>query len=214
MDEGCGGETRQCVACQPVRERIPNPLSGFRTLPGCRQPFIRSPILQVCREGLSVLPNLLDMGEESPPILPGKAVEAEEAHHPLKDSGQAGRLIGGDSPIGQPKFQWNRSVGFRRPFSIERAKDLPRLLVASQNNRGRLGRIGSESIEPVRMIEQGDVVALLMKMIGSCEAGQAGAENKGGMWRWSGHENRERSQMPKAITSRWVVVRLIRGPKT
>jgi hypothetical protein len=45
------------------------------------------------------------MGEESPPIMPGEAVKAEEAHHPLKGSGKTGRLIGGDSPFGQPKFQ-------------------------------------------------------------------------------------------------------------
>ena len=118
-----------------------------------------------------MFPNLLDMGEEFPSILPGKPVEAEEAHHPLKGSGEAGRLIGGDSPIGQPKFQWNRSVGFRRPCSIERVKDSSRLMVASQHNRGRLGCIGPESIEPVRMIEQGDVVALLMKMVRSGQAG-------------------------------------------
>ena len=125
-----------------------------------------------------MLPNFLDMGEESPPILPGKAVEAEEAHHPLKGSGKTGRLIGGDSPIGEPKFEWNGLVGFRRPSSVEQAKDPLRLLVASQNNRGWLECIGSESIEPVRMIEQGDVVALLMKMVCSCQAGQSRAEHK------------------------------------
>ena len=78
-------------------------------------------------------------------------MEAEEAHHPLKGSGEAGRVIGGDSPVGQPKFQWNRSV--RRPFSIERAKNPPRFMVASQNNRSGLGCVGPESIEPVRVIE-------------------------------------------------------------
>jgi hypothetical protein len=78
-------------------------------------------------------------------------VEAEEAHHPLKGSGEAGRVIGGDSPVGQPKFQWNRSV--RRPFSIERAKNPPRFMVASQNNWSGLGCVGPESIEPVGVIE-------------------------------------------------------------
>lgn len=64
------------------------------------------------------------------------------------------------------------------------------------------------------MIEQGNVVALLMKMVRGGQARQSGAEDEDGMWRWSGHENRERSQMRKAITTRWVVVRVIRGPKT
>ena len=54
-------------------------------------------------------------------------------------------------------------------------------MVASQNNRGWLGCIGSESIEPVGMIEQGDVAALLMKMIRSGQAGQSGAENEDGV---------------------------------
>lgn len=51
-------------------------------------------------------------------------------------------------------------------------------MVASQNNRGGLGCVGPKSIEPVRMIEQGDVAALLMKMIRSRQTGQSGAENK------------------------------------
>ena len=161
-----------------------------------------------------MFPNLLDMGEESPPILPGEPVEAEEAHHPLKGSGEAGRRIGSDSPVGQPKFQWNRSVGFQRPFSMERAKDPSRLVVASQNNRSWVGCVGPESIEPVRVIEQGDVVALSAKMVCGCQAGQSGAKNEDGVWGRCGHENRERSQIRRAITTRWVVVRLMRVPKT
>ena len=130
---------------------------------------------------MGLFPNLLDMGEESPPILPGKAAEAEEAHHPLKGSRKTGRLIGGDSPIGESKFEWNGLVGFRRPSSVEQAKDPLRLLVASQNNRGWLECIGPEPIEPVRMIEQGNVVALLMKMVRSGQAGQSRAENEDGL---------------------------------
>ena len=214
MDEGCGGETCQRIAGQPLSERISNPFSGFGTLPGRPQPFIRSPIFQIGREGLGLFPNLLDMGEKSPPILPGKAVEAEEADHPLKSSWEAGRLIRGDSSVGQPKFQRNRSVAFRRLFSIERTKNAPRLMMASQNNRGGLGCIGPESIEPVRVIEQGDVVALSMKMVRGCQAGQSGAKNEDGAWGRRGHENRERSQIRRAITTRRVVVRPMRGPKT
>ena len=181
MDEGCSGETGQPVVGQPLSERIPNPLARFGTLPGCRQPFLRSPIFQICREGLGLFPNVLDMGEEPPPILPGKTIKAEEAHHPLKSAGEAGRLIGDDSSIGQPKFQWNRSVAFRRLFSLERAKDSPRLMVTSQNDRSWLGCVGPESIEPGRMIEQGDLIALLMKMVRSGQAGQPGTENEDGV---------------------------------
>ena len=54
---------------------------------------------------------------------------------------------------------------------MEQAKDSFRLLVASQNNGGGLGCVGPESIEPVRMIEQSDVVAPLMKMVRSGQAG-------------------------------------------
>ncbi len=161
-----------------------------------------------------MFPNLLDMGEESPPILPGETVKAEETHHPLKGSGEAGRLIRHDAPVGQAEFQWNRPVAFHRPFLIEGMKDPTCLIVASQDNRRRFGRISPESIEPVRMIEQSDVVALLVKMISRCETGESGTEDEdcaGGM---SGHENREQNQMRKAIITRWVVVRLMRDPKT
>lgn len=161
-----------------------------------------------------MFPNLLDMGEEPPPILPRETMEAEETHHPLKGSRKAGRLIRHDAPIGQAKFQWNRPVAFHRPFLIERTKDPTCLVVASQNNRRRFGCIGPKSIEPVRMVEQGDVVALLVKMIGRCQTGESGTENEDGVGGMSGHENRERNQMRKAIITRWVVVRLMRGPKT
>lgn len=149
-----------------------------------------------------MFPYLFDMGEESPPILPGKAVKAEEAHHPLKSSGEAGRLIEDYSPVGQPKFQWNRSVEFQTPFWIERTKDPPRLMVTSHNNRGGLGCVGPESIEPVGMIEQGDLVVLLIKMVRSGETGQACAENENGLRGWSGHENRDRIQIRMAIITR------------
>ena len=87
-------------------------------------------------------------------------------------------------------------------------------MVASQHNWGWLKCVGSESIGPVRMIELGDMVALLMKIVRSGQTRQSGAEDEDGMWRWNGHENRERSQTRRAIINRWVVVRLIRGPKT
>jgi hypothetical protein len=64
------------------------------------------------------------------------------------------------------------------------------------------------------MIEQGDVIAPLMKMVRRCQAGESGAENEDGVLGRSGHENRERSQTRRAITTRWVVVRPMRGPKT
>jgi hypothetical protein len=51
-------------------------------------------------------------------------------------------------------------------------------MMASQNDRRELGRIGPEPIEPVSMIEQGDPVTLSMKMVCGCETGQAGTENK------------------------------------
>jgi hypothetical protein len=129
-------------------------------------------------------------------------VEAEEAHHPLKGSGKAGRLIGGDSSVGQPKFQWNRSVGFRRPFSIECAKDSSRLMVASPNDRGGVGCIGPKPVKPVGMIKEGDAVPQSMKMVRSGEAGQSGTENENGVWRRRSHENRERSQIRRAIITR------------
>lgn len=54
-------------------------------------------------------------------------------------------------------------------------------MMASQNNRDGLERIGPEPIKPVSMIEQGDMVALLMKMVRSGQAGQPGAENEDGV---------------------------------
>ncbi len=64
------------------------------------------------------------------------------------------------------------------------------------------------------MIEQGDVVTQLMKVVRGGQAGESGAQYEDGTWERSGHENRERSQMRKAITTRWVVLRLMRDPKT
>lgn len=129
-------------------------------------------------------------------------MKAEEAHHPLKGCWKVGRLIGDDSAIGQPKFQWNRSVGFRRLSSIERMKDPPRLMVATQNDRGRLECLGPKSVKPVGMIKQGDVVALLTKVVRSGETGQTCAKNKNSLGGRSGHKNRERSQVRRAIITR------------
>lgn len=105
-------------------------------------------------------------------------------------------------------------IGYRKPSVIQCAKNPPRLTVASEDNRRRSAWISPEPIEPLRMIEQGDLEALLMKMVRSGQTGQSGAENEDCVRRGLGHENRERSQTRKAITTRWVVVRLIRGPKT
>jgi hypothetical protein len=87
-------------------------------------------------------------------------------------------------------------------------------MVASQNNWSGLGCVGPKSIEPIRVIEQGDVVALSMKMVRGCQTGQSSAENEDGVWGRRGHENREQNQIRRAIIPRWVVVRLMRDPKT
>lgn len=129
-------------------------------------------------------------------------MKAEEAHHPLKGCGKAGRLIGDDLTIRQSKFQWNRLVGLRNPFSVERAQHPPRLMVATENNRGRLECIGPKSVKPLGMIKQGDVVALLTKVVRSGETGQTCAKNKNSLGGRSGHKNRERSQVRRAIITR------------
>lgn len=74
--------------------------------------------------------------------------------------------------------------------------------------------MSGDFVSPVGMIQQGDAMASSAQVIGGSEAGQVGAEDKDGLRRAGGHANRERSQMPNAIASRWEVERLMRGPKT
>ena len=45
MDKGCGGQTGQCVAGQPLREWGPNPFPGFCALAGGGEPLICCAIL-------------------------------------------------------------------------------------------------------------------------------------------------------------------------
>ena len=87
-------------------------------------------------------------------------------------------LIGYDSSIGEPEFERDGVVGCRRSSLVEETEQLLGLMMASQRDRHRFGRIGPESIVPVRAIEEGDVVALSMEMIGGREAGEAGPDNE------------------------------------
>lgn len=57
-------------------------------------------------------------------------------------------------------------------------------------------------------------MALPAEDIGRGQPSQTGAKNENGRRILSRHENRERNQMPNAMASRWVVDRLMRGPKT
>ncbi len=52
------------------------------------------------------------------------------------------------------------------------------------------------------MIQQGDAVASLMKVVCSRQSGQSCAENEDGVWRGGCHENRERSQTRRAMITR------------
>jgi hypothetical protein len=46
------------------------------------------------------------------------------------------------------------------------------------------------------------------------QSGETSAQDKNRLFNGSGHEDQERIQMRKAIPSRWLVVRLMRGPNT
>ncbi len=128
----CGrGEALQGIAGQPLRERGPNPCSGFCALSDRGQPVIGRPIFQVFRESFGLFPNLFDMGEKVPSIVPRKASKAEKAHHPLQGAGQMRGLIGYDSSIGEPEFERDGVVGCRRSSLVEETEQLLGLMMAS-----------------------------------------------------------------------------------
>ena len=214
MHKGRGGETSEIVSSQPMSKRSPHPLSCIRALADGRQPFLCGPILEICREGFGLFPDLLNVREQLPPVLPGQALEAEETHHPLKGSREASRLIGHVAPIGELKLQWNGLIRRQQLWPVESEEESSRLLKTSQEIRCWVGWIQPESFGPFRMIEQRYVTVLSLQVVGGHETCQAGAENEDGVGGWISHETRERSQMRKAMISRCVVVRLIRGPKT
>lgn len=141
-------------------------------------------------------------------------MEIEETHHPLQGAGKTGGLIRHGLSSRESKFERNGLVGVRVLCLGELLEHSRGLMVAAKGDRGGVGRIRPESIGPVSVFEQGDLVALSVEMIGGCQAGQAGTHNQYRLGGRCSHENRERSHTPRAIITRWVVVRLIRGPNT
>lgn len=202
MDEGCSGQTCQCVIGQPLGEWRPNSISGFCALAGSREPLVRRAILQVCRERFSLFPNLLDMGEESPPVLPGQALETEEAHHPLKGTWKADGLIRHGLSGGEPKFERNGLVGARAGFLSKVLEHPIRLMMTTKGDQCGIGCSGPESIRPVSVLEEGDLIALLGELTGGCEAGEAGTGDHHCLGGRGSHENRERSHTRRAISTR------------
>lgn len=154
------------------------------------------------------------MGEESPTVLPGEALEVEETHHPLQGAGEAGGLIRHGLSGRESKFERNGLVG-AQGFSLGKfLKHSPCLMMAAKSDQCGIRRVGPESINPVSVLKQRNLVALLVEVIGGREAGEAGTYNQNCLGCLYSHENRERSHTPRAIITRWVVVRLIRGPNT
>ena len=87
--------------------------------------------------------------------------------------------------------------------------------MAPEQYRDSIRWITAKSILPPRVIQERHPIAVLLQKEGCGKPGQACAENKNGLVGCtSGHENRERSQMPKATASRCDVDRLMRGPNT
>lgn len=141
-------------------------------------------------------------------------MEIEDTHHPLQSARQSGGLIGHGLSRGESKFERNGLVR-ARVLRVGEFLECPLcLMMASKGDGCGIGRVGPESIKPVRVLEEGDLVALLVELIGCCQAGQAGTHNQNGLWIRCSHENRERSHTPRAISTRCMVVRLIRGPNT
>lgn len=64
------------------------------------------------------------------------------------------------------------------------------------------------------MIEEGDSIPLSIKEVRHRQPGQTGTQDKSSLFKRSGHKDQERNQMLKAMASRWVVERLMRGPNT
>lgn len=141
-------------------------------------------------------------------------MEIEDAHHPLQGAGKAGGLIGHGLSSGESKFKRNGLVRARACFLGKVLEHPTCLMMTTKGDRCGIGRIGQESIRPVRVLEQGDLIALLVELIGGYEAGEAGTDNYNCLRGRGSHENRERSHTRRAISTRWVVVRLIRGPNT
>jgi hypothetical protein len=129
-------------------------------------------------------------------------MEIEDAHHPLQGARKSGGLIGHGLSSGESKFEGDDLVGARVLCAGEFLEYPRRLMMAAEGDRCRVGRVGLESIRPVGVVEEGDLVALLVELIGGYEAGQAGAHNQHGLGGRRSHENRERSHTPRAISTR------------
>lgn len=129
-------------------------------------------------------------------------METEEAHHPLKGAWETGGLIGHGLPRGKSKFERNGLIGDRALSLVEGLEYLCGLLMAAEGDRCRVGRIGLESVGPVGMLEEGDLVALSVELMGGCEAGKSGPHNQYAVRGGCSHENRERSHTPRAISTR------------
>jgi len=86
--------------------------------------------------------------------------------------------------------------------------------MASEQNRGGVGRVHPILVLPTGMIEEGDGISLSIEEMSHRQPGQTGAQDKNSLFNRSGHEDQERNQMLKAMANRWVVERLMRGPNT
>ena len=95
-------------------------------------------------------------------------MEIEDAHHPLQGAGKAGGLIGHRLSSGESKLERNGLVGVRVLYLGELLQYPRGLMMAPKGSYCRIGGVGSKSIEPVLVLEQSDLVALLVELIGSC----------------------------------------------
>ena len=107
--------------------------------------------------------------------MPGQTMEAEEAGHPLERAREMSGSIGLDMSIGQPEFERNRRVRSDSFALFERAEQGLCFPVASEEHRRRIGRVGSISVLPAGMVQQGDAISLFAKEIGRRQSRQAGA---------------------------------------
>lgn len=59
-----------------------------------------------------------------------------------------------------------------------------------------------EIVRPGGVVDERQGISAPGKLVGCGQAGERGAEDNDGLWACSGHENRERSQIPAAIARR------------
>lgn len=102
-------------------------------------------------------------------------MEAKEAGHPLERAWEMSGLIGLDMSIRQPEFKRNRRVRSDSFVLFERAEQGLCFPVASEEHRRCVERVGSISVLPVGVVQQGDAISLFAKGIGRRQSRQAGA---------------------------------------